>query len=373
MSRKPLHVMMVGLRGFPNVQGGVETHVENLCRELIRLNCAITVLVRASHQHPSIGGEWNNIHFKKIWAFSFVSLEAIVHTLLGVLYAGITRPDILHIHAIGPALMTPLARLLRLRVVVTHHGEDYRRQKWGKLARYVLRVGERFGMKYANASIAISNGIHASIVEKFGVTPAHIPNGVDLPKLAASPTVLQRFGIKPRQYILLVSRFVPEKRHLDLIDAFRRAAIPDWKLVFVGKSDQRDDYTKLVKESVGASKDIVFTGFQGGEILHALYLHAGVFVLPSSHEGLPISILEAMSYGLPIIASDILPNRDICDEAIDYFPLGDTAALAALLKIKANSGFDEQRCNEIRNVIRGKFGWSDIAKQTHGVYLKTLQ
>jgi glycosyltransferase involved in cell wall biosynthesis len=373
MTRKSLHVMMVGLRGFPNVQGGVETHVENLCRELVPLNCAITVLVRSSYQHPSIGSEWNNIQFKKIWSLSSVSLEAIVHTLLGVLYAGITRPDILHIHAIGPALMTPLARLLQLRVVVTHHGEDYRRQKWGALAKWVLRLGERFGMKYSHASIAISNAIHTAVVEKFGVEPAHIPNGVGLPKLVAPPTILEKFEITPRRYVLLVSRFVPEKRHADLIEAFRMAPMPGWKLVFVGRSDHDDVYMKSVKDAAGASGDIVFTGFQGGEGLHALYLHAGVFVLPSSHEGLPIAILEAMSYGLPIIASDIPANRNICDEAIDYFPLSDTHALASQLRAKAQTGFDEQRCNDIRKVIRARFGWSDIAKKTHEVYLQTLQ
>jgi glycosyltransferase involved in cell wall biosynthesis len=364
--------MMVGLRGFPNVQGGVETHVENLCHELIPLNCEVTVLVRSGYQHPAIGNEWNNIQFKKIWTLSSVGLEAIVHTLLGVLYAGVKRPDILHIHAIGPALLTPLARLLRLRVVVTHHGEDYKRQKWGGLAKLALRLGERFGMKYANARIAISTGLYASISEKFGVQPAHIPNGVHLPKLVAQPTVLEKFGIAPRQYILLVSRFVPEKRHLDLIEAFRQAELPGWKLVFVGKADHQGDYMKKVQAAATFSDAIVFTGFQSGESLHALYLHAGLFVLPSSHEGLPISILEAMSYGLPVVASDIPANRDIQNDAIKYFPLGDTRTLAGLLKKRAQAGFDEQRCDEIRRHIQEKYGWSDIAKKTHGVYLQTL-
>jgi glycosyltransferase involved in cell wall biosynthesis len=373
MTTKPLHVMMVGLRGFPHVQGGVETHVENLCRGLIPLDCEVTVLVRSGYQNSAVGNEWNKIQFKRIWSLSSVSLEATVHTLLGVLYAGIIRPDILHIHAIGPALMTPLARLLRLRVVVTHHGEDYQREKWGKLAKFVLRLGERLGMKYAHASIAISHVIHASIVEKFGVKPAHIPNGVDLPKLEGKPDALKKFNIVPHHYVLLVSRFVPEKRHSDLIEAFRLAAIPGWKLVLVGKADNQDHHMKSVQKAAMFSDDIIFTGFQSGDNLHALYLHAGLFVLPSSHEGLPIAILEAMSYGLPIVASDIPANRGILNEAIDYFPLGDVDILAELLIEKTRSQIDKRRSDEIRTVIRKKYGWTDIAKQTHKVYLQTLQ
>ena len=368
MNERSLHIMMVGLRGFPDVQGGVERHVENLSRELVALGCAVTVLVRSRYQHQHIGPQWNGIRLRKIWSPVSAKFEAIIHTFLGVLYAAVVRPDILHIHAIGPALTTPLARILGLRVVVTHHGEDYNRQKWGAFAKKVLTLGEKFGMQYANARIAISGGLRNSVTQKFGIACAHISNGVELPDLCSQSVVLQKFALTPRRYVLLVSRFVPEKRHLDLIHAFLVAKMPEWKLVLVGKADHPDQYDRQISTAVHGADNIVCTGFLAGQDLHEVYLHAGIFVLPSSHEGLPISILEAMSYGLPIIASDIPPNREISNDAIDYFSVGDTASLTALLESKANATFEHDRCEEIREIIRSHYRWCDIAKKTYSVY-----
>jgi glycosyltransferase involved in cell wall biosynthesis len=368
MTTRSLHIMMVGLRGFPNVQGGVERHVENLAKELVALGCVVTVLVRPRYQHQHIGHEWNGIRLRKIWAPLSAKLEAIIHTFLGVLYAAVVRPDILHIHAIGPALLTPLARLLGLRVIVTHHGEDYNRQKWGLFAKKVLKLGEKFGMRYANARIAISAGIRNSVAQRFGLTCAHISNGVELPDLSGASIVLQRFTLAPRRYVLLVSRFVPEKRHLDLIHAFLAARMPGWKLVLVGKPDHDGRYAGNIQAAADGAANIVCPGFLSGQALHEIYLHAGCFVLPSSHEGLPISILEAMSYGLPIIASDIPPNREIPNDAIDYFPVGDVAALTRLLESKVNSAFEPQRCDQIREIIRSQYRWCDIAEKTYSVY-----
>ena len=363
-----LHIMMLGLRGFPKVQGGVESHVENLSRELVAMGCTVTALVRSAHQTHDAGRPWQGIRFKKIWSPSSARLEAIVHTFLGVLYAATVRPDILHIHAIGPALMTPLARLLGLRVVVTHHGEDYQRQKWGRLAKLALKLGEQLGMRYAHAPIAISTGIRHAVALKIGRRCSCIVNGVGLPDLTGGTVILDKFGLVPRRYVLLVSRLVPEKRHIDLIHAFLAATMPGWKLVLVGKADHDDPYIGRVQAAADGAETIVFTDFLGGQDLHDIYLHAGIFVLPSSHEGLPIAILEAMSYGLPVIASDIAANREIANDAIDYFPVGDVKALTKLLEHAVEAPFDSMRCEQIRNIVRTTYRWRDIAEKTHAVY-----
>jgi glycosyltransferase involved in cell wall biosynthesis len=253
-------------------------------------------------------------------------------------------------------------------VVVTHHGEDYNRQKWGVVARSVLRLGERFGMKFANARIAISSGIRNLVMHQYAVDSAYISNGVALPPLTGQSVALEKFDLVRRRYVLLVSRMVPEKRHLDLIRAFLSASMPGWKLVLVGKADHHDAYVDSVLAAAKLSPNIVGTGYQGGQALHELYLHAGVFVLPSSHEGLPISILEALSYGLPVIASDIPSNREIANCGIEYFPVGDISALQHLLDGKVTAEFQTSRSMHVRSMIRSNFQWSDVAKKTYAVY-----
>jgi glycosyltransferase involved in cell wall biosynthesis len=368
MSARPLHIMMLGLRGFPHVQGGVENHVENLSQELAALGCKVTAVVRSRYQQDTARRAWNGIALRGIWSPPSSHLEAVVHTFLGILYAALVRPDILHIHAIGPALMTPVARALGLRVVVTHHGEDYNRQKWGSAARCILRLGEHLGMRFAHGRIVISKGILASVNKKFGIPCDDIPNGVKLPDLTGQSVVLAKFGLQPRQYVLLVSRLVPEKRHIDLISAFVQANMPGWKLALVGTADHHNAYAESVQTAARCSKNIVCTGFLSGQELHEIYLHAGIFTLPSSHEGLPISILEAMSYGLPVIASDIQANREIANIAIDYFPLGNIDALTRLLETKAALAFEAALCEQIRDIIRTKYSWRDIAQKTFAVY-----
>jgi len=366
-TRRPLRVMMLGLRGFPNVQGGVETHAEHLCPLLVRMGCKVTVLVRAPYQPKDIGPEWRGVKFVSLWAPKSKGLEAIVHTFLGTLYAAVTRPDILHIQAIGPAIMTLPARLLGLRVVVTHHGPDYDRQKWGRFARFVLQLGERWGMRCANARIVISRVIADLVRAKHARESALIPNGVVLGPLPKSAMALERFGLQRRRYVLLVSRLVPEKRHLDLIEAFQSARLEGWKLVIVGGADHPDEYQRKVIDRAEAT-GTVMTGFQSGIALQELYAHAGLFVLPSSHEGMPIAMLEALSYGLPVVASDIPANVEVGLDADHYFPLGDRDALAERLRQHAAVEPDDASCTARRTWVAERNDWQRVAARTLEVY-----
>lgn len=365
---RPLKVMMLGLRGFPNVQGGVETHAEHLCPLLADMGCDVTVLVRAPYQPKDIGQTWRGVKFVPLWAPKSKGLEAILHSFLGVLYAAVKRPDILHIQAIGPAIMTLPARLLGLRVVVTHHGPDYDRQKWGRFARWVLQTGERFGMRWSNARIVISEVIRSLVRGKHDRESTLVPNGVVLPALPDTVEAPSAFGLEPGRYVLLVSRLVPEKRHLDLIEAFRRAALPGWKLAIVGASDHPDAYVKQVLDAAAATPGVVCTGLQTGLSLRELYAHAGIFVLPSSHEGLPIAMLEALSYGLPVIASDIPANVEVGLPAAHYFPLGDVEALAVRLREFAAQPLTLEAREVRRAWVSERYDWHDIARRTLVVY-----
>lgn len=370
LTAKPLHVMMLGLRGFPNVQGGVETHAEHLAPLLVKLGCNLEVIVRSPYQNTENAKQWNGVMFTKIWAPKLSSLEAIVHTFLGVMYAAIKRPDVLHIHAIGPALFTPFARLCGLKVVVTHHGPDYNRQKWGVFARNILLLGEWLGMKFANSRIVISTGIRDTVSNKFTKQSALIHNGVVLPNLNVSTTYLEQFGLEKNKYIVLVSRLVPEKRHLDLINAFNLAQLNNYKLVFVGASDHPDTYATSVINAARLNPNIVLTGFQTGEALQSLYAHAGLFVLPSSHEGLSISLLEALSYGLPVLASDIPANLEVGLNPNCYFELGNIEQLARLLIQNTGSPATEEARAQLRKWIVSHYNWPRIAEKTYSEYCK---
>jgi glycosyltransferase involved in cell wall biosynthesis len=357
--------MVLGIRGIPNIQGGVETHAEHLYRRLARLGCDIDVLVRT----PFVPRDVRNvglIRLRRIWSPRRAGIEALIHSVLGVLYAGMARPDILHIHAIGPAIVTPIARLLGLRVVVTHHGPDYEREKWGTFARWVLRTGERWGMRYSHARIGISKVIVNLIQSKYDRDSYLIPNGVVPVERCLDTTHVRRFGLEPSRYFLLVSRMVPEKRQLDLIRAFASARPPGWKLALVGGLDT-STYSREVAIAANAA-GVIVTGFLNGAALEQVYSHAGAFVLPSSHEGLPIVLLEALSYGLPVVASDIPANLDVGLPALSYFPLGNIPALADRITSLAQTTRDETAFATRRQWVQQRYDWDRVAEQTLAVY-----
>lgn len=364
-----MKVLVLGVRGLPNVQGGIETHAEHLYSRLAEMGCEVEVIVRAPYV-PADRRTFGDIRLRRIWSPRTVGFEAVVHSFLGVLYAGLSRPEILHIHAIGPSIVTPIARLLGLRVVVTHHGPDYDRDKWGSFARWVLRTGESLGVRYSHARIAISRGIQALIYSRYRKNSELILNGVEASEPDADRGEIGRWQLTSGQYYLQVSRLVPEKRQLDLIKAYASLPDPKWKLVLVGGSGG-DAYSREVAEAASAAGAIM-TGYLSGRPLRQLYSHAGAFVLPSSHEGLPIAVLEALSYGLPVIASAIPANLEIGLESSRYFPLGNIEALAERLRETAQTVEDESVRTARRRWVSDTYDWERIAGQTLQVYQRVL-
>lgn len=368
-----MRIMVLGLRGFPDIQGGVETHAEKLYPLLVRRGCTVDVLVRSPYWSTDSSLEWKGVRFQRLWAPRATGLEAFAHSFLGAIYAGIKRPDLLHIHAIGPAIVAPLARLLGVRVVVTHHGPDYDREKWSGFAKWILRTGERLGMRYASQRIVISKVIAALVKDKYGLDSRLIPNGVTIPVLPETTGALQEHQLPVGKYVLCVSRFVPEKRQLDLIRAFATAKLEGWKLALVGALGKPDEYIAQVRELAAKTPGVVLTDFQTGLALQELYAHAGIFVLPSSHEGLPIAMLEALSYGLPVLASDIPANLEVDLPAGQYFALGDVSGLAALLSQFSQFANIEDERKRRRDWVRAKYDWEDIADATLAVYRDVIR
>jgi glycosyltransferase involved in cell wall biosynthesis len=361
-------VMMLGLRGISNVQGGVEKHVEMLAGKLVANGWDVDVIGRRRYLPYSKTYSWNGIRVFPLWAPRSMALEAIVHTAIGVCFAALRRPDVLHIHAIGPALLVPLARLFGLKVIVTHHGYDYDRQKWGAFARRMLRLGERMGMRLAHGRIAISREIVETMSVRYHVPVTLVPNGVAVSPCNRETGILDEFGLKRRRYILLAARLVPEKRQTDLIRAFAKLRGSGFGLVLAGGAEFETPYAAEVRAMAESVPGIVLTGFETGDRLAELFANAALFVLPSSHEGMPIALLEAMAYGLPVLASDIVANRQLGLPADDYFPLGDIDALAAAIAAKiANPPGDEQVLARVEH-LEMAYSWSSVAQKTLALY-----
>lgn len=370
-SKHKPRVMMLGTRGIPNVQGGVEKHIEMIGTELVSMGWDVEVLGRRQYLESPSESLWNGIRVVPLWAPKRMVLEAIGHSVVGVLFAARHRPDVLHIHAVGPALVAPLARLLGLKVIVTHHGYDYERQKWGRFAKRMLKLGEAFGMYTSNGRIAISQEIVHAMREEYDVAVDFVPNGVSVQPKSVSTETLDAFGLKPRQYIVMMARLVPEKRQHDLIQAFAKSNRPE-KLVIVGGADHETEYSAYVKALAAKTPSVVMTGFQTGAALAELYSNAALFVLPSSHEGMPIALLEALSYGLPVLASDIVANRELKLAPGDYFPMGDVDALAAVLDKKLSVPFREDGTDELIFQIQTDYSWRKITERTADIYRSVL-
>jgi glycosyltransferase involved in cell wall biosynthesis len=365
-------IYMFGLRGFPNVQGGVETHAENLAPRLVERGLRVTVCMRSPYVGASDQKAWKGVRILRLWTLKSTYFETMLHSMICAIVAGFRRPMVVHIHGIGPAIVTPLLRAIGLRVVVTHHGEDYKREKWGWAARSILRVGELFGMLYANKRIAVSRSIGDLVEARYGRKCEVIPNGVELPAVPRQSDRVADLGLQPGRYILTVGRLVPEKRQLDLLRAFSDARLAGWKLAIVGKIDHTNDYADLLRSEAARCENVVMAGFQTGEPLRQLYAHAGLFVLPSSHEGLPIVLLEALSYGLPVLVSDIASNLEVVGDPAHIFRAGDCDELRTKLSALTVMKWTIDQRDAVRRESNRRYDWADITERTLDVYNEIL-
>lgn len=360
-----MKVVVIGTRGIPNIMGGVETHCEELYPRLVDMGCDVTVVRRKCYITPDIElSEYKGVKLHDIYTPRRKSFEAITHTFLALLYAKRAKADIVHIHAIGPALLVPFARLLGLKVIMTHHGPDYDRQKWGRLAKFILRTGEAWGVRYANQVIVISKVIADICSNKHNRHDTHlIYNGVNKPDIATTTQYITSLGLQPRKYILATGRFVKEKGFDKLIDAYTRLNNKEYKLVIAGDADHPDEYSNSLKQKAHEN-DVVLTGFIRGEKLNEILSHAALYVLPSSHEGLPIALLEALSYNLDVTVSDIPANKLSCLAESDFHRTGDIDSLAHTLKEKL-----AQRQTP-RQYDLSPYNWDNIARQIKALYDK---
>ncbi|MCM1076131.1 MAG: glycosyltransferase family 4 protein [Bacteroides sp.] len=357
-------IAVIGLRGFPDVQGGVEKHCEALypCMTEFRFN----VFRRSPYVKERAEGKYPNITFSDLPSTTISGFEALAHTFLAGFYLVVKRPKLVHVHNIGPGLVIPMLRLFGLKTVMTYHSANYEHKKWGRFSRAILRAGEWLSLHFADRVIFVNEMQMKRVAAAYARKVRYIPNGVVHHDPSPSTDFIESLNVKPMEYLLGVGRLTPEKGFEYLVRAVNMLD-RDIRLVIAGGSDNDDTYYKQLRK-LDTKGRVIFTGNVQGEQLRQLYSHAKLFVLSSVNEGFPLALLEAMDYRLPILASDIPGTRIHTLNPDDYFRPADTDSLRQALDRR----LDILEANQRRDYDLSSFNWESIGRATAEVYREIL-
>lgn len=365
---------MLGHKRIPSREGGVEIVVEELATRMVRQGHEVTCYNRTGHHvcgkefDPKKMKVYRGVRLKKVFAINRKGLSAASASIAATLRAVCGGYDVIHFHAEGPCAMLWLPKLFGRRCVVTIHGLDHRRAKWGFFASCYIMLGERVAVRFADEIIVLSRGVQKYFKDTYGRKTRFIPNGVTRPRRREADLIRRKFGLKKDGYILYLGRIVPEKGLLYLIEAYRRLHT-DKKLVIAGGTSDTNRYVGEMRKLADGDDDILFTGFVQGAMLDELYSNAYVYALPSDLEGMPLSLLEAMSYGNCCIVSDISECTDVVEDKAMVFKKGDAADLAKKLQQACD---DEAMVKEYRRqaaeFVCNKYSWDDVVAKTLDLY-----
>ena len=373
-NEKPLRIVMLGHKRIPSREGGIEIVVEELATRMAAAGHRVTCLNRAGRHvsGPAFGAEagkfFRGVRIKTVPALDRRGLAAMTASVTGAIAAAFGPYEVVHFHAEGPCAMLWLPKLLGKRCIATVHGLDHQRAKWGRFARSYIMLGEKCAVRFADEIIVLSGGVQQYFRDTYGRETVYIPNGVTRPEQRDAREIAGRFNLRKNGYLLYLGRLVPEKGIPYLIDAFRQVRT-DKRLVIAGGSSDTDAFAQSLKDRAAGDDRILFTGFVQGRLLEELYSNAYAYVLPSDLEGMPLSLLEAMSYGNCCVTSDIEECASVIGQHGLTFPRGNVTALRDLL---------QQICHEPQTVARYQqtsrdyitriYNWDDVTNQTLELY-----
>lgn len=313
-----MKIAYIGVKGLPGTYSGIETHVHELGTRLVKRGHDVTAYVRPQYT-PRHVQEDSGIRLIHLPTIPSKHLDATVHSFLASLHTIIKDYDIVHFHTIGPGCFAPLARISRAKVITTIHRLDYLSGKWGWLARTCLRSAEQISLRVPHATIVVAPFLQSHYREH-GHDVEHIANGVTLPPTNIGMSRIHELGLEPGKYILFLGRLTPEKRPDWAIRAFQGIHHGVTRLVIAGGSSATDEYVRSLKSLARPAGDkIIFTGPVYGELKDELLANMRAFLLPSALEGLPITLLEAMSHASPCLVSDIPPHRGVIQHGENGF------------------------------------------------------
>jgi glycosyltransferase involved in cell wall biosynthesis len=362
-----LRVAFIGGRGVISKYSGIESYYEEVGKRLAAMGYEVTVYCR-NHFTPNLS-EHNGMKLVRLPTLRSKHLETVIHTLLSTSHALTRRYDLVHYHALGPALFSFLPRLRGVKTAVTVQGLDWQRRKWGRLASAVLRLGEKASVHFPNGTMVVSRALQTRYHEQHGVEAFYVPNGGALRERKEPHAILQ-WGLQPAGYVLYLGRFSPEKGCHLLVEAFEQIET-NAKLVMAGGSTYCDEYSRELRTH--ASDRILMLEWVSGDALDELITNAMVFVLPSDLEGLSLALLDAMGAGLCVLTSDVPENREVVDGAGFTFERGNAADLADRLRfLIANPSVREAAGRSARKRIEDHYQWQKIAEDIESVYLEIL-
>ncbi|MBI2415403.1 MAG: glycosyltransferase family 4 protein [Candidatus Kerfeldbacteria bacterium] len=365
-----MNIAMIGQKGIPTMAGGVEKHVQELSVRLAAAGHNVTVYTRPWYT-PAQRRRYSKVALVSLPSLRSKHADAISHTALAIVHAAFRlKPEVVHIHAVGPALLTPLARVLcpSAKVVVTFHCIDRQHQKWGRFAKIMLRLGEVMAMRFAHEVITVSKTLQDYSYEVYGRQTHYIPNGISVVNRRPAQLIKRKFDLSSQSYILCVARLVRHKGIHHLIAAYQQLHT-DKKLVIVGDGAFTDDYIQEIHTQANTNPNIIFTGLQTGHLLEELFSNAYAFVLPSESEGLPIVVLEAAAYGLTVLASDIPANVEIVQHCGLMFRNRSVPDLVKQLMVVLHEPDIVQRTGKLaRSHVLKHYLWDDIAVRTNQLY-----
>lgn len=357
-----MRVCVFGTRGFPDIEGGVEKHCERLY-PLVDEDVSLIVFRRRIYVCSD--ETYANVTFVDLPSTKIKGVEALVHSFFAAVQTIRMKPDVVHIHNIGPALFSPLLKLFSIPVILTYHSPNYEHKKWGRFAKWLLRFSERVALKCADQIIFVNRFQMEKYPPKIRQKSVYLPNGITTPEVAEQQDCLEQFGLKNQRYILSVGRITPEKGFHTLIEAFSKLEEPDCKLVIAGGVEFEGEYMeKLRKQAEG--KPVVFTGYVYGETLRQLYSHAQLYVLASENEGFPLVLLEAMGYRCDVLVSDIPATHLVDLPEEDYFPAADAESLCKKIDSKLKKPVK-------REYDLSGFTWEECARQVSRIYHNIAQ
>ena len=365
-----LRIAFLGMKCMPALgQGGVEVVVEELSTRMAKMGHQVTCYNRSGKQGGKKGlTTYKGVRIVNVLTIDKRGLAAMSASTMAAIRAAFGPYDVVHFHAEGPCAMLWLPKLMGKRCIATIHGLDHQRAKWGRLASTYIMLGEKCAVRFADEVIVLSKGVQDYFQKTYGRKTRFIPNGVNRPKLHEADLIRKKYGLEKDGYILFLARLVPEKGLNYLIQAYRQVQT-DKKLVIAGGTSDTDQFVRELKALAAGDDRILFTGFVRGQMLEELYSNAYLYTLPSDLEGMPLSLLEAMSYGNCCLVSDIAECTEVVEDKAMVFRRGDVEDLRKKLQVACDQ---EELVQDYKKnaaeFICGKYDWDEIAAETMRLY-----